>query len=637
MLVSLLLALCLGCVSHLDCSNIGKCIDGVCQCPFGTSGPACADNPCHARLADGQSSTILKDPDSTPVYSFCNAHGICKRTTSDGDYTCDCLHGYEGLTCDRLSTHDDHENCRTYTDGEPTYCNRRGRCVENHCECYVGFSGDKCQDSYCDATPNEHYVDAFGNPQWLLCNAGGECVPNGDGYICSCRHNFEGEFCQSFTCHSASNCHNGGSCFYSSSEIGESQSHCVCREGFFGLDCYYNMCGASSSGEDTPLCSGSGRCVISGNTATGVALGTCECNTGHYGSFCETFNCDVTRDACNGGMCIVDAHGAMRCINCPEFRYGLDCAMNPCGITDDGTICNGYGTCVDDGDTAKCNCHSGRMGETCNVPDCLSSGNECQHGGVCVGVMTERSVTGSTCECPRGYAGILCESCESGLEMHTQYFENGTSHKVCAAASCIFDGDVCSNRGNCTHNSLSDRFECVCEAGFQSLNQQCIHASCPTLEHAGVTQVCGMGGKCTQEGDSWSCSCGNGYQKDSKSGICWPSACFGPGQNRVCGGGGECDLNAYTWSNACNCRFGYTRSAGGSTCLISNATIALSIAVPLLVLLGVGAFCIYWFVFRPREHRKLLSAAARGKGQAVRLNDADEIRAVFGEGNRPTI
>lgn len=83
-------------------------------------------------------------------------------------------------------------------------------------------------------------------------------------------------------------------------------------------------------------------------------------------------------------VCVIETTGDMVCKLCPKFFYGNDCAVNPCGIDNAGVACSGYGTCVEDGESAKCNCRPGRMGDVCSLRDCLTPGNECLNGGVCI-------------------------------------------------------------------------------------------------------------------------------------------------------------------------------------------------------------------------------------------------------------
>lgn len=79
-----------------------------------------------------------------------------------------------------------------------------------------------------------------------------------------------------------------------------------------------------------------------------MPLYQCECRVGHYGSACETFNCDISPNACNGGVCVIETTGDMTCKLCPEFFYGNDCGNNPCGIDSAGVACSGHGTCVEE-------------------------------------------------------------------------------------------------------------------------------------------------------------------------------------------------------------------------------------------------------------------------------------------------
>lgn len=75
-----------------ECSGIGRCVDGMCQCPSGFSGPSCG---------------VLKCPINDKK-QVCNNHGICVRISEGNGYSnwdknstygCKCDAGYKGSDC----------------------------------------------------------------------------------------------------------------------------------------------------------------------------------------------------------------------------------------------------------------------------------------------------------------------------------------------------------------------------------------------------------------------------------------------------------------------------------------------------------------------------------------------------------
>ncbi|NXV87030.1 TENA protein, partial [Calonectris borealis] len=84
--------------------------------------------------------------------------------------------------------------------------NNRGRCVEGHCQCDNGFTGEDCSELSC---PND-------------CHRRGRCI---DGR-CVCHEGFMGEDCRERSC--PNDCNNAGRCI---------DGRCVCEDGYMGNDC----------------------------------------------------------------------------------------------------------------------------------------------------------------------------------------------------------------------------------------------------------------------------------------------------------------------------------------------------------------------------------------------------------------
>ncbi|XP_069105732.1 uncharacterized protein [Argopecten irradians] len=160
--------------------------------------------------------------DSSP----CLNNGGCEPAENDNGFTCSCLLGYSGYTCQDY-----------VCDSSP--CLNNGECepAENGftCNCISGYSGDTCQDHICDSSP---------------CQNGGICDPNFESpyYICSCVEGYHGSHCEIHVCDS-SPCKNGGSCH----AAGQSY-RCDCLYGTEGEDCSVVM---------TTYCSFDDTCMLS--------------------------------------------------------------------------------------------------------------------------------------------------------------------------------------------------------------------------------------------------------------------------------------------------------------------------------------------------------------------------------------
>lgn len=280
-------------------------------------------------------------------------------------------------------------------------------------------------------------------------------------------------------------------------------------------------------------CSGHGVCHD--------ADGTCECQAGWIGAFCDTVPCP---DDCNGnGLCISGT-----CM-CDHQHFGLSCQHERC-IGD----CSGHGYCFQ----ARCQCTGDYGGESCS--EVVHSGSVIRFklpekrpilkGAPAVSMSTLRSIALPGCAtscsghgrclqgglggcgCDEGWSGAECSDfCPSDCSGHGDCIHgsclclSGWSRADCAQQSC------CSGHGSCATPDAS----CGCDHGWAGAECN-IELLCPDAS-------CSGHGICTHG----SCMCGPGYS----GAACEIShrAC-----NGMCGEHGTCDTN----TERCECAVGWT-------------------------------------------------------------------------------
>ena len=238
---------------------------------------------------------------------------------------------------------------------------------------------------------------------------------------------------------------------------------------------------------------------------------TCDCTTSkpfdgakeYEGAFCEICNgvekdgvcypildCNSPHGSQDGGVCVCDtANGytGAGCTDCISPEYGHYGSPTECYKT---LACE-HGT----QEGATCKCETGWAGELCNVCDTangwIDQGGTCYKQLDCKAPGSDGTQTGNSCNCNTGYKGTLCDSCDTG------YGHHGNSPYCYANIDCGDHGTQYKDGCNCS-DGYSGTYCDVCN-GSVGADGICY----PPLD-------CGDHGQ--QQGNT--CVCDAGYGRD---------------------------------------------------------------------------------------------------------------------------
>ncbi|XP_052767832.1 fibropellin-1-like [Mya arenaria] len=408
----------------------------------------------------------------------CAANPCVHGTCQDGlnKFTCTCVQGYDGPTCDH-----------NVNDCNPSLCSNGGTCIDlvnaHMCVCAAGFTGLNCAINI-----NE----CLSNP----CLNGATCTDGINSYTCACAAGYTGQKCHlvdSDDCQ-ANTCENGGTC------LGTPGAHvCKCGNAWAGPAC-----------TDVDDCASS-PCDKGATCKDGFNAYTCQCAPGYHGDKCRAEINECLSSPCvNGGTCYDDVN-KYTC-TCPPGYAGTRCEIdvNECV----SLPCVHGSTCHDLVNGFLCVCPTGFTGHTCqkNIDDCVPSA--CENGGTCLDGMNTFS-----CLCANGWRGKRCQnrtqtspcaslSCRNGGQCVTS---DTAAHCVCAdgytGASCEADIDTCQpdpcqNGATCT--TVGHDYTCACMPGYQGKNCEIDVNECST-------SPCKNGGTCVDDINKFTCTCPPGY------------------------------------------------------------------------------------------------------------------------------
>jgi hypothetical protein len=467
--------------------SCGECVEGDCEagtcviCEPDCAGKLCGDDGCGGSCGECTGECVA---------GLCHAGPGCEVDAEQAPFCGGC--GCEECVC-AMDPY-----CCGEEDGQGWWDSLCvGECIEQCGGCAVIES---CGDGTCDGVETcSNCPDDCGCANGGICFAGECCTPWCGGSNCgddgcggSCGECVEGEDCMSGVCLAPLD---GPGCVPTVDGEGAGVAGCG------GCDCEACVC------EMDPFCCGNDEAgsgywdsiCVAECTECGSCLPEAECGN----ALCEpSEDCGTCAEDCTcapGWTCedavCVDPGGCVG--DCEGKECGSDGCGGSCGACEDGFVCGGGDTCVEDTCEADC------VGKDCGDDGCGGScgecadGEECSMAGLC-GEICVPDCEGKECgdDGCEGSCGV-CDAgeCTDGVCMAAEECGNGTveGDEVCEADGDCADGEICT--------------DCACVAGCTPAcdGKECGDDGCGgSCGACGADLVCGEAGLCaagTTDGD----------------------------------------------------------------------------------------------------------------------------------------
>ncbi|KAI5628308.1 sushi, nidogen and EGF-like domain-containing protein 1 isoform X1, partial [Silurus asotus] len=386
--------------------------------------------------------------------------------TGNPSFTCSCLAGFTGRTCQI-----EIDECSSYP------CQNGGTCEDGvnsfTCHCPPGFTGTLCETDIDECQENP-------------CLNGGQCIEGEGSFTCLCQAGYTGSVCETDIneCKSMP-CVNGGVC-----EDKVNNYTCTCTANFTGSQCETELV-IMTNFSSAEIVNKTASCGCKNCKLSSSGNFNCTCKPGYYGDHCE--------EEClcqNGGVC-TDANGTCEC---PTGFTGLYCqfevTQTPCS---NSRPCPDGGPCLEYGGTYLCTCQTGIDFEHDHKdfypyvqPQSACDSSPCQNGGYCY-----EQDGGYTCECEPGYRGKNCEKVRLSMCASSPCRNGGSCKEDAGSYYCVcpyrFTGKHCEvgkpdpcasgpcmNGGTCFH--YIGKYKCECPGSFLGRHCEISKGASPALD-----------------------------------------------------------------------------------------------------------------------------------------------------------
>jgi hypothetical protein len=198
-------------LSSNPCGLYGSCDDSLgvigCHCDPAYEGPRCTlCKTGYGRNEFGEclelvlSDGSMPDPLTPCGADPCHGHGTC--SDQEGEVSCACEAGYEGMRCDRCGSgyHRDVEDACVVNEAcAPNQCGEHGSCQDSSgqalCFCEDRYAGERCNDCAVGFHPGEGGCVLDEQCQAHSCPEHASCEDATGHVVCTCAEGYAGPKC----------------------------------------------------------------------------------------------------------------------------------------------------------------------------------------------------------------------------------------------------------------------------------------------------------------------------------------------------------------------------------------------------------------------------------------------------------